>query len=140
MIITIGNDKHEYSTREELLAIFANYTNIRVGNNFECGHYFRCGGNFECGDYFKCGNSFKCGNNFEPTNVIECPNHYKYIARGFHNLIDGKNYVQLGCYCRKVEDWENDFWNNPNEFQNDGSERSESRKRVYVRIKAFLEL
>ena len=40
---------------------------------------------------------------------------------------DGSKYIRMGCYSRTAEEWSNDFWNNPNEFPNDGSEKSELR-------------
>jgi uncharacterized protein YjbI with pentapeptide repeats len=40
---------------------------------------------------------------------------------------DDSEWVRMGCFFRKREDWENDFWNNDNEFPNDNSEDSNMR-------------
>ena len=40
---------------------------------------------------------------------------------------DDSEWILLGCFFRKREDWENDFWNNDNEFKNDNSEDSNMR-------------
>ena len=44
---------------------------------------------------------------------------------------DGTGWVRLGCHTRKVADWEAEFWNNPREFPNDGSVKSQERVMAY---------
>ncbi len=51
---------------------------------------------------------------------------YKYVVIPFISKEDEK-YVKMGCFTRKLSDWESDFWNNDNEFPNDGSEKSNLR-------------
>src|SRR3990167_9230117 len=45
---------------------------------------------------------------------------YQYIAGGSLTA-DGKIYIRLGCYVRPLQEWDEDFWNNPSEFPNDKS-------------------
>ena len=52
---------------------------------------------------------------------------YKYIAMPMI-AEDGEQYVRLGCHIRKRTEWESDFWNNDNEFPDNGS--LESMRRV----------
>ena len=40
---------------------------------------------------------------------------------------DDSEWVRMGCFFRKREEWENDFWNNDREFKNDNSEDSNMR-------------
>ena len=60
---------------------------------------------------------------------------YKYVVMPIIAK-DGTKYVRLGCHCRKVSGWEKDFWNNNNEFPNNGSYESNSR---YFAFKTCLE-
>ena len=53
---------------------------------------------------------------------------------------DGTEYVRMGCYFRKVSEWEADFWNNPSEFPNDGNMQSKLRWMAYQTALAWLEL
>jgi hypothetical protein len=46
----------------------------------------------------------------------------------------------MGCFFRTLAEWENDFWNNPNEFPNDGSESSEMRLMAFNTAKAWHEI
>ncbi len=40
---------------------------------------------------------------------------------------DDSEWIRMGCFFRKREEWENDFWNNDREFKNDNSENSNMR-------------
>ena len=51
---------------------------------------------------------------------------YEYTSGGIFS-ITGEKYIKLGCHTRLLEDWKKDFWNNPNEFPNAGSEKSQLR-------------
>ena len=64
---------------------------------------------------------------------------YKYITIPFISE-GGEKYVKLGCYTRKLSEWEADFWNNPNEFSNDGSEKSQLRLFAFETAKKWLEI
>ena len=64
---------------------------------------------------------------------------YKYITIPFISE-GGEKYVKLGCYTRKLSEWEADFWNNPNEFSNDGSEKSQLRLFAFETAKRWLEI
>ena len=63
---------------------------------------------------------------------------YTYLAGSIISE-DNKQYIILGCHCRLVSDWERDFWNNNSEFPNDGSEKSENRKRAFNVCNAWIE-
>jgi len=43
---------------------------------------------------------------------------------------DGTQYVRMGCHIRKRTEWEADFWNNDNEFPDNGS--LESMRRLWA--------
>ncbi len=45
--------------------------------------------------------------------------------------------VKMGCHDRSVSEWDVDFWNNPNEFPNDGSEKSNMRLFAYNTAKEW---
>jgi pentapeptide repeat protein len=64
---------------------------------------------------------------------------YEYIVIP---VIDDKNkcWVRMGCYFRSLEDWEKDFWNNPGEFPNNNSLKSNLRLLAYETAKKWLEL
>ena len=49
--------------------------------------------------------------------IISIQNQYKYQCYGYYN----KEYprVRLGCHDRTIEEWKNDFDNNPEEFPHD---------------------
>jgi len=51
---------------------------------------------------------------------------YKYIVIPFISD-DNEKYIKMGCYTRKLSEWKSDFWNNDNEFPNNGSEMSNLR-------------
>ena len=55
---------------------------------------------------------------------------YAYVAMPIV-ADDGVEWVKLGCHIRKVVDWEANFWNNNNEFPNDGSAKSQMRLMAY---------
>lgn len=57
-------------------------------------------------------------------------NLYQYPVSAYKDK-DGNDVIQLGCHVRTCDEWESDFWNNNNEFPNDGSEHSEARLRAY---------
>ena len=64
---------------------------------------------------------------------------YKYIVIPFIT-IDNVNYVKMGCHTRTVEEWDKDFWNNPNEFPNDGDEDSKMRLFAYEAAKRWFDI
>ena len=53
---------------------------------------------------------------------------------------DNIKWVKMGCYLRTVEDWDKDFWNNNNEFPNNGSEKSNMRLFAYETAKKWFEI
>ena len=64
---------------------------------------------------------------------------YSYIAMPVI-ADDGTEYIRLGCYFRKVSEWESDFWNNPSEFPNTGDMPSKLRWLAYQTCLQWLEL
>jgi hypothetical protein len=52
-------------------------------------------------------------------------NLYKHST--WWHYSDGRYYLALGCHNRLATDWTGDFWNNLNEFPNDGSEATRRR-------------
>jgi hypothetical protein len=64
---------------------------------------------------------------------------YKYVVIPFISEDDVK-YVKMGCFTRKLSDWESDFWNNNNEFPNDGSEKSKLRLFAFETAKKWFEI
>ena len=46
----------------------------------------------------------------------------------------------MGCYNRSLEEWEENFWNNNEEFSNNGSMKSNLRLMAFNTAKAWLEL
>ncbi len=53
---------------------------------------------------------------------------------------DGKQYVKMGCKFHSREEWEKDFWNNTDEFPDNGSEKTELRKFALNTAFAWLDL
>ena len=64
---------------------------------------------------------------------------YKYVVIPFVTEEDEK-YVKMGCFTRKLTEWESDFWNNNNEFPNDNSEKSKLRMFAFNTAKAWFEI
>jgi len=64
---------------------------------------------------------------------------FKYTAMPIITQ-DNKHYVRLGCYTRLVSDWQNDFWNNSNEFPNNGDLDSKYRLMAFEFCKKWIEL
>ena len=64
---------------------------------------------------------------------------YSYLVIAFISE-DGEKYVRMGCYVRKVSEWEADFWNNENEFPNDNSEKSNLRLFAFETAKRWFEI
>ena len=64
---------------------------------------------------------------------------YKYIVIPFISE-DNVKYVKMGCYTRTVEEWDKDFWNNPNEFPNNGDEDSKMRLFAYETAKKWFDI
>jgi len=76
-------------------------------------------------------------NNIKIKKITFISGLYKYLVVGVLSE-DDKKYIGLGCYFRSIEDWKNDFWNNDNEFPDDGSEKSNLRIFAFETIKSGL--
>ena len=64
---------------------------------------------------------------------------YTYVVIPYITEKDVKR-IKMGCYDRSLEEWENDFWNNINEFPNDGSLKSNLRVMAFETAKKWFEL
>jgi len=64
---------------------------------------------------------------------------YEYIVIPY--ITDsGEKRVKMGCYDRLLSEWESDFWNNNNEFPNNGSLDSELRVMAFEVAKKWFEI
>lgn len=79
------------------------------------------------------------GENIKIKRAIVFTGLYAYIVIPFISEDDVK-YVKMGCFTRKLSDWESDFWNNDNEFPNDGSEKSNLRLFAFETAKRWFEV
>ena len=66
-------------------------------------------------------------------------NLYKYCVIVILG-IDGSEWIFLGCKSHTRQEWESNFWNNVNEFPDDGSEKTESRKLALATACAWLDM
>jgi hypothetical protein len=64
---------------------------------------------------------------------------YKYIVIPYITEKNIKRII-MGCHNRSLEEWESNFWNNNDEFPNNGSMKSNLRLMAYNTAKAWLEL
>ena len=55
-------------------------------------------------------------------------------------LETGECRVKMGCHDRSVAEWDADFWNNNDEFPNNGSVKSNLRVIAYDTAKKWIEL
>ena len=65
-------------------------------------------------------------------------NLYKYTCGAW--IENRGEIIQLGCFTRTRKEWESDFWNNPKEFPNDNSEKSNARLMAFKMCCTFLDL
>ena len=119
---------------------------MEIGKFAEIGKSAKIGKSAEIGEFAKIGESAKIGKSAkigEFAEIGECRamfamNLYKYVVSAYRNK-DGKDTIQLGCYLRLREEWDADFWNNPNEFPDNGSGASNARLRAYKTACFFLD-
>lgn len=67
--------------------------------------------------------------------IISIANEYPYVNYGY--IYKDVPRVRLGCYDRTLEQWDKDFWNNPDEFPK-ASGGGEIRYETYLMIKNYL--
>ena len=53
---------------------------------------------------------------------------------------EGEKWIKMGCHNRILSDWESDFWNNPTEFPDDGSVKSNLRLMAFETAKKWFEI
>jgi len=132
--ITIAGTSYNYDNDKELKEIIKKYPNIKIGKYFDVGDYFQTDENLKVGDIFKAGDDFYV----LPESHLEIPNGYQYIARCYYEQNSQQWYIQLGCQLRTLDEWESDFWNNPDGFPNDNSEKSLRRLQTYNNLKKWI--
>ena len=64
---------------------------------------------------------------------------YRYIVIAIVSET-GEKYIKMGCHLRSVEEWDADFWNNNDEFPNDGSHASQLRVLAYNTAKEWFKI
>ena len=64
---------------------------------------------------------------------------YQYIVIPYITEENIKR-IKMGCHNRSLEEWESNFWNNNEEFPNNGSMKSNLRLMAFNTAKAWLEL
>lgn len=64
---------------------------------------------------------------------------YRYIVIPYIT-IDNEMRIKMGCLDRCLDEWNSNFWNNDNEFPNDGSLKSNERLLAFETAKKWLEL
>jgi hypothetical protein len=64
---------------------------------------------------------------------------YRHIVIAYITESNEKR-IKMGCYDRSLTEWEADFWNNNNEFPNDGSKKSQLRLMAYNTAKAWFDI
>ena len=99
--------------------------NIQIGSYCEIGSGCKIGSGCEIGSYCEIGSGCEIKNGFS----LFALNLYKYSSSSY--LSKGVEWIQLGCFLRTRQEWESDFWNNDDEFPNNGSEKSEARLRAF---------
>jgi hypothetical protein len=61
--------------------------------------------------------------------------NYEYHVSGY--LVDGEIIIQMSCFTRTLQEWEDDFWNNDEEFP-EGSPQGRERLRAFNKMKAIM--
>jgi hypothetical protein len=79
------------------------------------------------------------GNKITINKAIIFTGLYKYVVIPFisesHEI-----FIKMGCYTRLLSEWENDFWNNPDEFTDHESDESKMRLFAFETAKKWLDL
>jgi len=84
------------------------------------------------------GSDVRIGSGAEVGKHITITGGYKYTASSYRDENTGIWYIQLGCFLRSVDEWESNFWNNNNEFPNNGSEDSQARWNTYQSLLTWI--
>ena len=67
--------------------------------------------------------------------IVHLKNEYAYYVSGY--TINGIIIIQLGCFTRTIEEWENDFWNN--KYFKEGSIGGQNRLKAFNKMKEIME-
>ena len=76
---------------------------------------------------------------FKIKNAVVFTGLYTYIVIPYITEEDEKR-IKMGCYDRSLKEWEGDFWNNPNEFPNNGSQKSLMRLMAFETAKKWFDI
>jgi len=98
-----------------------------------CSYCTYCSDCSDCSDCSNCSDCTYCSDctGIESDDSIICiTNIYTYVCCP-RLKSNGEQWIQMGCFLRKREDWERDFWNNNREFPNDNSQKSNDRKKAF---------
>lgn len=146
--IYLSGKKFEYDKLGDLSDEFKK-RNIILGNGCELGD--RCKLGYDCklgygcklGDRCKLGDSCELGGGCklgDGCELLQTPFYalglYRYHVSAHYN--NSVPYIELGCFLRTQDEWENDFWNNGKEFPNDNSDASKARIYAYNVAKDWL--
>ena len=132
--VTIGNG----ATIENDVRI-EDYCTIGNGVTFECSSYIKYGAAIGNGATITNGviilerANIKSG--WKITNIVHLMNEYRYHVSAYR--IDGIIIIQMGCFTRTLEEWENSFWNNDEEFIK-GTPEGEERLLAFNKIKKIM--
>jgi hypothetical protein len=119
-IIYLKNEKIEYEKIGDI-------TDKLDSRNIQLGDYVTLGNYVTLGDYVTLGKY----------QVFSSNSLYKYVVSAYQK--DRVQIIQLGCRTQTRQEWESNFWNNDNEFPNNGSEKSIARLRAFKVACFFLD-
>jgi len=134
--------KFDYSNLADLQKEGLDY-GISIGDGANISNYVRIMTESEIGDNVIIGENVtildraKIKSGWKITKVIHLINEYRYHVSGY--VVNGKTIIQMGCYTRTPQEWENDFWNNDREFI-EGTPEGEKRLKAFMKIKKIMEL
>jgi len=67
--------------------------------------------------------------------IVHLKDEYKYYVSGY--IIYRKIIIQMGRYTRTLDEWEEDFWNNNDEFRK-GTAAGEQRLKAFNKMKKIM--
>jgi len=106
-----------------------------IGNGVTIGDYSRIGNNVTIGNSIEILERAKIEAGWTIEDIVHLKDEYKYHVSAYR--IDGQIIIQLGCYTRTLDEWENDFWNNDFEFKK-GTPEGEQRLIAFNKMKEIM--
>ena len=148
--IYFSDKKVHYKNVDELLQYFRDRgiifgNEVKLGNGVELGYGVELGNGVKLGNWVKLGNEVELGDEVKLGDRVKISKHqiftsnclYKYTVAGYYDK--NEQIIQMGCYTRKRKEWEEDFWNNPREFPNDNSDKSNERLLAFKIVCAWFD-